>query len=145
MRKRFVALLLAGMIFAGGTECVFAKNPGGENEEKALIARVTMAEAEGESEYGQRLVIDSILNRVDSLYFPDTISEVVYQSGQFTCVNNGRLSHCVADDDILRLVEEEMAYRTNDAVVFFTAHKYGKYGYPIVNEGNHYFSAYEGG
>lgn len=48
-------------------------------EEIELIALVTMAEAEGECEYGQRLVIDTILNRVDDPHFPDTVHEVVYQ------------------------------------------------------------------
>ena len=37
-------------------------------EEIELIALVTMAEAEGECEYGQRLVIDTILNRVCKNY-----------------------------------------------------------------------------
>jgi N-acetylmuramoyl-L-alanine amidase len=42
------------------------------DEEINLIALVTMAEAEGESEQGKRLVISTILNRVDSelRYFP---------------------------------------------------------------------------
>ena len=38
-------------------------------EDIELIALVTMAEAEGECEEGKRLVIDTILNRVDSVYF----------------------------------------------------------------------------
>lgn len=48
-------------------------------EDIELIALVTMAEAEGECEEGKRLVIDTILNRVDSDYFPDTIRDVIYQ------------------------------------------------------------------
>lgn len=38
-------------------------------EDVELIALVTMAEAEGECEEGKRLVIDTILNRVDSEHF----------------------------------------------------------------------------
>lgn len=49
-----------------------------------LIALVTMAEAEGECEEGKRLVIDTILNRVDSISFPNTVYEVVYQPSQFS-------------------------------------------------------------
>ena len=45
-------------------------------EDVELIALVTMAEAEGECEEGKRLVIDTVLNRVDSDYFPDTGYEV---------------------------------------------------------------------
>lgn len=48
-------------------------------EEIELLALCAMAEAEGECEQGQRLVIDSVLNRVDNPHFPDTISEVIWQ------------------------------------------------------------------
>ena len=46
-------------------------------EEIELIALVTMAEAEGETELGQRLVIDTILNRVDDSHFPDNVTDVI--------------------------------------------------------------------
>ena len=42
-------------------------------EEIELLALCAMVEAEGECEQGQRLVIDSVLNRVDNPHFPDTI------------------------------------------------------------------------
>lgn len=48
-----------------------------------LIALLTMAEAEGECEEGQRLVIDTVLNRVDNPHFPDNIYDVVYQKNQY--------------------------------------------------------------
>ena len=35
------------------------------------------------SDEGKRLVIDTVLNRVDSKYFPDTIHDVIYQKGHF--------------------------------------------------------------
>lgn len=54
-----------------------------------LIALVTMAEAEGECEEGKRLVIDTILNRVNSDSFPNTVYEVVYQPSQFSSMWNG--------------------------------------------------------
>ena len=63
-----------------------------------LIALVTMAEAEGECEEGQRLVIDTILNRVDSVYFPDTVYDVVYQPYHFSSMWNGRAERCERGD-----------------------------------------------
>ena len=96
-----------------------------------------MAEAEGECEQGKRLVIDTILNRVDSEHFPDT----VYQPNQFTSVWNGRVKRCEVQNDICKLVTEEMTNRTNSEVLFFTANEYGKYGTPMFNVGNHYFSS----
>ena len=73
-----------------------------------MIALVTMAEAEGESELGQRLVIDTILNRVDADTHPDTVHGVIYQNGQFTSMTNGRVDRCYVKDEMRELVVEEM-------------------------------------
>jgi N-acetylmuramoyl-L-alanine amidase len=111
-------------------------------EEIELIALVTMAEAEGESEYGKRLVIDTILNRVDHDRFPDSVEDVIYQKNQFTSMWNGRVDRCYVDEYICDLVRDELETRTNYETVFFTAGGYGKYGQPMFSEGNHYFSSY---
>lgn len=112
------------------------------DEDIELIALVTMAEAEGECEEGKRLVIDTILNRVDSeiSYFPDTVYDVVYQKSAFSSMWNGRVDKCYVDEDICQLVREELISRTNYDVMYFTAGKYGKYGTPMFSVGNHYFS-----
>lgn len=107
-----------------------------------LIALVVMAEAEGESEEGKRLVVDTILNRVDSEYFPDTVEGVVYQPNQFSSMWNGRADRCYATDEIRQLVKEELVSRTNYDVIFFTAGHYGEYGEHMFPVGNHYFSSY---
>ena len=106
-----------------------------------LLALVTMAEAEGESEEGKRLVIDTILNRVDADRWPNSISEVVYQSGQFVAMSNGRADRCKGriTDELRQLVKEELLSRTNSEVVYFTAGQYGRYGTPLFQVGNHYF------
>jgi N-acetylmuramoyl-L-alanine amidase len=111
-------------------------------EDIELIALVTMAEAEGESEQGKRLVIDTILNRVDSelAYMPDTVYDVVYQNGAFSSMWNGRVDRVEATDEVIELVREEIEERTNHDVLYFHANKYGKYGTPLFSEGNHYFS-----
>lgn len=110
------------------------------NEDIELLALVTMAEAEGESEEGKRMVIDTILNRVDSERFDNTISEVIYAPNQFTSMRNGRVNRCYVADDIYQLVIEELTNRTNYDVLYFTAYQYGAYGTPMFQIGNHYFS-----
>ena len=110
------------------------------NEDIELLALVTMAEAEGESEEGKRMVIDTILNRVDSERFDNTISEVIYAPNQFTSMWNGRIDRCYVADDICQLVIEELTNRTNYDVLYFTAYQYGAYGTPMFQIGNHYFS-----
>ncbi|NLM39866.1 MAG: hypothetical protein GX205_07390 [Firmicutes bacterium] len=65
-------------------------------EEIDLLARITRAEAEGESHQGQVAVAATVLNRVRSPRYPNTISEVVYQrlSGryQYSPVADGRIN-----------------------------------------------------
>lgn len=104
-----------------------------------LLALVTMAEAEGEPAEGKRLVIDTVLNRVDSPRWPNTIREVIYQPNQFVAMSNGRAERCRVTDEVRQLVREELLSRTNTEVVYFTAGGYGRYGTPMFNIGNHYF------
>lgn len=110
----------------------------------SLIALCTMAEAEGECEEGQRLVIDTILNRVDSEWFPDTVEDVIYQPRQFTSMWNGRVTKCEVQPDICRLVRNELKSRTNSDVIFFRTGKFSEYGRPLFKVGHHYFSSYDG-
>ena len=114
-----------------------------DDVEIAYIARLAMAEAEGESELGRRLVIDTVLNRVEDEHFPDTVAGVIFQDKQFTPVRNGRFDRCHATDENVALVKEEMMRRTNHKVIFFNAGHYSQYGVPLFQEGGHYFSKYE--
>lgn len=128
------------------TPVIFSEMNGPEplsDEDVDLIALMTMGEAEGESEYGKRLVIDTVFNRVDSPYFPNSIYDVVYQKNQFTAMWNGRIYRCVVTDAMRQLVREEWNSRSNYDVVFFRAQRYSDYGVPMFQEGNHYFSSYD--
>lgn len=49
------------------------------DEEKLMLAKIAMAEAEGESIETKMLVIFTVLNRVEHHQFPDTIEEVIFQ------------------------------------------------------------------
>ena len=108
-----------------------------------LIALVTMAEAEGESIKGQILVIDTILNRVDSPHFPNTVNAVIYQPSQFTSIWTSRIHKCTVKETICKLVRAELKHRTDKQVVFFRADRYSSYGVPLFKVGNHYFSKYK--
>ena len=112
------------------------------DEEIDLLALVTMAEAEGEPEEGKRLVIDTILNRVDHERFPDTVHDVIYQPKAFTSMWTSRVDRCYVRDDIRQLVIEELESRTNDEVIFFRTDHYHSYGTKLFQVGNHYFSKY---
>ena len=100
------------------------QEPLATREEIELLALCTMAEAEGECEQGQRLVIDSVLNRVDNPHFPDTISEVIWQKNQYAGMYGDRITRCYVMDELVKLVEEELENRTDYDVVFFNAGHY---------------------
>jgi N-acetylmuramoyl-L-alanine amidase len=58
-----------------------------------LLAKCVYAEARGEPYKGQVAVAAVVLNRVASSSFPNTVSGVIYQSGAFTCVDNGSINN----------------------------------------------------
>ncbi len=62
-----------------------------------LLARLISAEARGEPYVGQVAVGAVVLNRVSHASFPNSISGVIYQSGAFTCLNDGQFWKEVAD------------------------------------------------
>lgn len=53
-----------------------------------LLAKIAYAEAGGEDIEGQALVIRVVLNRVWADDFPDTVSDVIFQEGQFAGVQS---------------------------------------------------------
>ena len=105
-----------------------------------LMALIVVAESEDQPEYGQRLVIDTILNRVDSSEFPDNISDVIYQRNAFSSIWNGRISRCSVTDYHRQLVREEVNTRSNFEALYFRTGKYSKYGKHLFLVGDHYFS-----
>ena len=111
---------------------------GYSDEDLQLIALVTVGEAEGESELGKRLVIDTILNRVDCDIYPDTAYDVCWQRGQYSCLHNGRCKRCKASQYVIDLVKEEILERTNSEVLYFSTGGYQN-RHAVLQEGSHYF------
>lgn len=111
-------------------------------DEKYLMAKVCLAEAEDQTELGKRLVISTILNRIDSDYYPDDVYSVVYQPYQFEVMSNGRIDRVTVTDDVMQLVEEEIQNRTNYDVIYFRMDYYSEYGTPLFVEDDHYFSGF---
>lgn len=68
-------------------------------DDSYLLAKIAMAEAEGEDTEGKAYVIMVILNRMLSDEFPDTIEDVIFQDNQFSPVSNGRFYNIEPNDD----------------------------------------------
>lgn len=76
--------------------------------EKDLLARLVRAEAEAESYAGKVAVAEVVLNRVDSPDFPNSISAVITQRGQFSPVSNGAINR-PADAESKRAVNDALS------------------------------------
>lgn len=81
-----------------------------KQSEKELMARLVRAEAESEPYAGKVAVATVVLNRVDHKDYPNSIEEVIYQSGQFTPVSNGTINKPYTNED-MKAVEESIAFR----------------------------------
>lgn len=68
-------------------------------EDAYLLAKIAMAEAEGEDTEGKALVILTVLNRVWAPQFPGTIEEVITQPGAFTSYWDGRWNRVEPNED----------------------------------------------
>lgn len=58
-----------------------------------LLAHVIEAEAGGESDYHKLCVGTVVMNRVASDKYPNTLTEVIYQPGQYQCVTNSHINN----------------------------------------------------
>lgn len=72
-----------------------------------LLAKIAMAEAEGQDTKGKALVIKVVLNRVmsENPCFPDTIEEVIFQENQFSPIDNGRWDRVEPSEDCYKAVQ----------------------------------------
>ena len=104
------------------------------------MAKMVQAEAGSQSELGKRLVIDVILNRVEASAYPNSIDGVLF-SGAFSPTKDGRFYKATVEEDIVRLIEEELESRTDYNVIAFRTKHFHSFGHPYCVEGAHYFSS----
>lgn len=74
-------------------------------EDEYLLVKIAMAEAEGEDIDGKALVILTVLNRVNSNEFPNTIHDVIYQPSQFSPVGSGRFDAVEPSDECYQALD----------------------------------------
>lgn len=72
-----------------------------------LLARLINGEARGEPYQGQVAVGAVVLNRVKSSEFPNTISSVIYQKNQFSCIKDGQFNKPIAKDSTVYKAAQE--------------------------------------
>lgn len=77
-------------------------------EDSYLLAKIAMAEAEGCNTRTKTLIILCVLNRVWSDEFPDTIHDVIFQTNQFSPIDNGRWDRVEPNEDCWEAVKVVM-------------------------------------
>ena len=110
--------------------------------ELELLACLVYAEAGIEDLHGKRLVVDVVLNRVDSDRFPNTITDVIYEKNQFSTVTDGALERAFREvtQECYDAVALELEERTDTEILYFCSTGYLPYGSPAYQYRNHYFS-----
>ena len=104
-----------------------------EDYEKEYIARIVRAEAGNQDLTGKRLVVDCILNRVDDTLYPNMVSDVCLQNGQFVMAKH------YTDED-MKAVEKELMERLDYNILYFRTKYYHSFGTPCFQHGAHFFS-----
>ena len=104
-----------------------------------MLAALVECEAGGESYEGQLAVASVVVNRVKSGSFPNTISGVIYQGGQFSPVASGRFAVVLAkgaNGSCTKAAGAALSGNTNINALFFCRASSGVEGTVI---GNHVF------
>ena len=105
-----------------------------------MLAICVEAEAGNQDLYGKRLVVDVILNRVDSDRFPDDIESVISQKYHFSTYWNGEMDKITEpSEETFEAVRMELDERLDDKILFFSAGGYSEYCIPAHKYGDHYF------
>lgn len=111
------------------------------DEEVILLQKVVSAESRGESSEAQYNVACVILNRLESSFFPDSLEEVVNQSGQFSCVESGAILNVPITESVVEAVASALDNNTLDAkVMWFRSNHYHPFHKNAFQIGQMFFS-----
>ena len=109
--------------------------------EAELLARIVYLEARGEGDKGERAVIETILNRVASKKFPDSIKKVLSQKNQFSTYKYRNKAKVRSKElkNIYKVLNGDSKILTKK-VVYFGTRPYNKK--IELRYKNHYFCRY---
>ncbi len=99
------------------------------DEETLILAALIQAEAANQGDAGRLAVGSVVMNRVASSKFPNTVSGVVYASGQFAPVTSGRVALILAEGPnsaCQYAAAQAIAGNTNTDALFFCTYSYAQ-------------------
>lgn len=99
------------------------------DEDYTTLLKIVEAEAGGEDYTGKLLVANVVLNRVKDESFPDSITEVVYQTSngraQFSPVGSGRIEKVTVSEETITAVTDALSGADeSEGALYFAARKY---------------------
>lgn len=114
-------------------------------DETTLLAAVVQMEAGGQGYDGMLAVASVVMNRVNSGKYPNTITGVIYQKGQFPGAHNGKLNKILSKgprQDCIQVAQDALSGINNAAGYLgfcsTSSSTYKKYStYSLI--GSHYF------
>lgn len=104
-------------------------------EEEALLARVIMSEGSILPYHGKLAIMATIMNRVRSDKFPDTIEEVIYQENQFSISDNGDPTQ-----ECYNAIYDYVETGWPNDMYYFSSGSPHSFGYEYLHIGNTYFN-----
>lgn len=107
-----------------------------------MLCRAVSAESGGETLECQIAVTETILNRVDSTRFPNTIRDVIYAPGQFQIVDNGSIDIKKPSAKTIEAVNTALSSRhIPDNVLYFNSIGFFSWVIPYEKIDHMYFSS----
>ena len=120
-----------------------------ENNDYNVLLKIVEAEAGSEDLAGKMLVANVVLNRVNSPSFPDSVTDVVYQThkgrAQFSPTENGTIDTVTVSMETIYAVNRVMNGEDNSmgALYFRSVHSSGTWHdralQRVLEHGNHIF------
>lgn len=92
-------------------------------KEKYMLAKIAMAEAEGCRIKAKELVIHTVLSRIESDMFPNTVEEVIFQKNQFTPISDGRWNRVEPNEECWQALENVLSSSESKDILFFESCK----------------------
>lgn len=92
-------------------------------KEKYMLAKIAMAEAEGCRIKVKELVIRTVLSRIESDMFPNTVEEVIFQKNQFTPISDGRWNKVEPNEECWQALENVLSSSESKDILFFESCK----------------------
>lgn len=92
-------------------------------KEKYMLAKIAMTEAEGCRIKAKELVIHTVLSRIKSDMFPNTVEEVIFQKNQFTPISDGRWNKVEPNEECWQALENVLSSSESKDILFFESCK----------------------